>query len=39
MIMFGGSFQEGPFWSTWVLTHPNRLPPLNGGGRRQWRVA
>jgi len=23
MIMFGGSFSEGPLWSTWVLTDPN----------------
>ena len=23
MIMFGGSFSEGPLWSTWVLTDPS----------------
>ncbi len=23
MIMFGGSFSEGPLWSTWVLSDPN----------------
>jgi hypothetical protein len=23
MIMFGGSFSEGPVWSTWVLTDPS----------------
>ena len=25
MVMFGSGFQEGPLWSTWVLTHPNGM--------------